>query len=170
MPPPPLEYASAAVKSVSDVRFRLAATLLITAALLAGVVDGFLGLLYIDRLGLAAVFLIATAILVAIAILGFVSRPQPAFGLGALLSALATAAAFIAHVLVETGYDDQKNQILQSAPGPIVSVSISSDRGARLATWEITRYISAAAALWLLLLTIYLIWRRVRIARAARSG
>jgi hypothetical protein len=170
MAPQPLEYASAAVKSVSDVRFRLPATLLITVALLASVVDGVFGLLYVDRLGLAGWLLIATAVLAAVAILGFVSRPQPAFGLGVLAAALATAAAFVGHVLVETGYDEHRRQILQGAAGPVVTVYIETDPGARLATWEVTRYFSAAAACLLLLLTLYLTYRRVRIARATRHA
>jgi hypothetical protein len=163
MPPPPspLEYASATLKPVADVRFRLAPTLLITAALLAGVFDGLVGLLYIDRLGRAAAFLNTFAIV------RFLSRQQPAFGRAALLTALATAAAFIAHILIETGYDHHKRQLLRGPVSPVVP--FDTDPAARLATWEVTRYTSAAAACLLLLLTIYLIARRLQITRATRA-
>ena len=170
LPPSPLEYASAGGPTpVLDVRYRPAATFLITVTLLAAVADGALGLLYVDRLGLAGGLLIGTAAVVVFVIFRYVSTARPSFGRAAVATGMATAVAFVAHVLVETGYDEQRREILKNAVGPVVVVHVESDRGARLATWELCRYGSAAAAFLLLVLTCYLVVRYLNVVRASKA-
>jgi len=143
---PLLDYASSTVKPVFAVRFRPLATLLIFADLLAAMAGGFFGLIYVDRLGDASAWLIAAAIITAIAILRFLTIQQPRFGIAAIFLLLATIAAIPAWVKTNAAYIAQRNQILKGATGPVVVVYIENENGARLATFELTRAITLAFA------------------------
>lgn len=162
---PLLDYASPTVKPVSAVRFRPLATLLIFVDLLAAMALGFLGLIYMDRLGDASACLIAAAVITAIAILRFLTVQQPRFGIAAIFLVLATFAGIAAYVRTNAAYIAQRNQILKGATGPVVVVYIEIENGARLATFELTRALTIAFAAISVGLLLYVTGRYLMLRR-----
>ena len=172
MADPPIDYAAPALTPVSDVRFRPVATLLLAATFVASAAAGVIGLIYADRLGGSAACLILTGVLSAAAILGFLARPQPAFGKAVVVVFLSACLSVWAFVQIRSGHDRLEAEILARAPaGPDdVVISVNSDDGAHLATWRIARIASTTSASLTAALTCYLIARKVRLARTIRRN
>jgi hypothetical protein len=166
----PLEYASPKVKAVSDVRFRPAVTLLILIDLVTAVAAGDVGIIYIDRLGAVTAWYISAALLAAIAILGFLTRPQPHFGRAAILILASTAATVAGFIQADAAYRELVTMLTRNASSSVVVVYIETARGALLATLEIAWYVGGAFATTSFLLLLYATFRRLRLRRSGGAA
>jgi hypothetical protein len=169
MHPSPLDYASPHRGSVSDVRFRPIATLLILANLLAAAAAGFVALIYLDRLGTVSAFLIVAALITAVAVFGFLTRAQPRFGMAALLLTITTAVAAAAFVRANADHASLESDIVRNASSPVVVVYIETERGARFATLDIARYVAGTHSALGSILLVYALYRYARLTRIKPS-
>jgi hypothetical protein len=159
--PQPLEYARPREPDPARARHPPAVTWLLLICVIAFFATGVMGLIYIDVLGLAAGgMMCASAVFILITVLGFLSRPQPAFVAGAILTFGAMGGAMFALLLNHATVQRIEQQIRTTRTpraGGIIFIDAHSDLGADLVATEAARGICAVAAGLAFCLLVYLV-------------
>ena len=159
----PLNYASPAKADPSSPRHPAAVTWLILLCVLAAFACGAVGLFFIDVVGgSAGGLMIAGAGALLVAVFGFLSRPRPGFGVGAVLVGIALAALAVAFVMNQGTAKRVEREIFAAAaptPGGVVIVDSRSERGKQLGSVYFARTVSGAAAGLDFCLLVYLVVR-----------
>jgi hypothetical protein len=162
-----LDYATPATPAAPDParpRHPAAVTWLILLRVVAAFVCGAVGVLFIDVAGpIAGGLMAAGAVALMIAVFGFLARPRPGFGVGAVLVGMALLAAGGAFVTNQRTVQRLERKIVAGAAptsgGGVVVVDSRSQLGKDLCGLYFARTTSAAAAGLEFCLLVYLLVR-----------
>jgi hypothetical protein len=157
-----IDYASPTPESTVPTRYQAPITLLISANLIAAAAIGFFGLIYADRLSGFSAYLIGACVIACIGILRFLTIQRPRFGFATFFLVIATLSGANGFLKCSAAYRTLRSEILNSSTQPIVIVYIETERGARLATLELTRTICGVYLVLSAVLLAYVIYRCLR--------
>jgi hypothetical protein len=165
----PLDYATLAGPDPSRPRHPAAVTWLILICVIAAFVCGAVGLFFIDIIGgIAGGLMAAGAVALFVAVFGFLSRPRPAFAVGAVLVTLALGATGVAFVMNQRTMQTVERRVIAGAaptPSGVVEVDSRSELGKELGSVYFARTVSGAAAGLDFCLLVYLVVRSFAASR-----